>query len=39
VHGTIGVTKDYTMQLSTRRLWLWRDEFGGETEPAAKVGA
>jgi len=39
VHGAIGFTKEYSLQLSTRRLWSWRDEFGGESEWAAKVGA
>jgi acyl-CoA dehydrogenase len=39
VHGAIGFTKEYSLQLSTRRLWSWRDEFGGETEWAARVGA
>jgi alkylation response protein AidB-like acyl-CoA dehydrogenase len=39
VHGAIGFTKDYALQLSTRRLWSWRDEFGGDTEWAARVGA
>ena len=39
VHGAIGFTKEYSLQLSTRRLWAWRDEFGGDTEWAAKVGA
>lgn len=39
VHGAIGFTKDYSLQLLTRRLWSWRDEFGGETDWAAKVGA
>jgi acyl-CoA dehydrogenase len=38
VHGAIGFTKEYSLQLSTRRLWSWRDEFGGDTEWAAKVG-
>ena len=38
VHGAIGFTKEYSLQLSTRRLWSWRDEFGGEMEWAAKVG-
>ena len=31
VHGAIGFTKEYALQLSTRRLWSWRDEFGGDT--------
>ena len=39
VHGAIGFTKEYSLQLYTRRLWSWRDEFGGETDWAAKVGA
>jgi acyl-CoA dehydrogenase len=39
VHGAIGFTKDYSLQLSTRRLWSWRDEFGGEVEWAARIGA
>jgi alkylation response protein AidB-like acyl-CoA dehydrogenase len=39
VHGAIGFTRDYSLQLSTRRLWSWRDEFGGDTEWAARVGA
>jgi acyl-CoA dehydrogenase len=39
VHGAIGFTKEYSLQLSTRRLWSWRDEFGGDTEWAARVGA
>ena len=39
VHGAIGFTKEYALQLSTRRLWSWRDEFGGDMEWAAKVGA
>ena len=36
VHGAIGFTKEYALQLSTRRLWSWRDEFGGDTEWAAQ---
>jgi acyl-CoA dehydrogenase len=39
VHGAIGFTKEYSLQLTTRRLWSWRDEFGGEAEWAARVGA
>lgn len=39
VHGAIGFTKEYSLQLSTRRLWSWRDEFGGDTEWATRVGA
>ena len=39
VHGAIGFTKEYALQLSTRRLWSWREEFGPDPEWAAKVGA
>jgi acyl-CoA dehydrogenase len=39
VHGAIGFTKEYALQLSTRRLWSWREEFGGDPEWAAKVGS
>ena len=38
VHGAIGFTKEYSLQLSTRRLWSWREEFGSDPEWAAKVG-
>jgi acyl-CoA dehydrogenase len=39
VHGAIGFTKEYALQLSTRRLWSWREEFGGDPEWAARVGS
>jgi len=39
VHGAIGFTKEYALQLSTRRLWSWREEFGADPEWAARVGA
>jgi acyl-CoA dehydrogenase len=38
VHGAIGFTQEYALQLSTRRLWSWRDEFGPEGEWAARIG-
>lgn len=38
VHGAIGFTKEYSLQLATRRLWSWREEFGSDPEWAAKVG-
>lgn len=31
VHGAIGFTQEYALQLSTRRLWCWREEFGSES--------
>ncbi len=37
-HGAIGFTKEYALQLSTRRLWSWREEFGSDPEWAARVG-
>jgi acyl-CoA dehydrogenase len=39
VHGAIGFTKEYALQLSTRRLWSWREEFGSDPEWAARVGS
>lgn len=38
VHGAIGFTKEYALQLSTRRLWSWREEFGSDPEWAVRVG-
>ena len=32
VHGAIGFTHEFALQLLTRRLWSWRDEFGAEAE-------
>jgi acyl-CoA dehydrogenase len=26
VHGAIGITREYSLQYFTRRLWAWRDE-------------
>ena len=39
VHGAIGFTQEYALQLSTRRLWSWREEFGADPEWAARVGS
>jgi acyl-CoA dehydrogenase len=30
VHGAMGFTKEHSLHFATRRLWSWRDEFGGE---------
>jgi len=38
VHGAIGFTKEYALQLATRRLWSWREEFGSDPEWAARLG-
>jgi acyl-CoA dehydrogenase len=39
VHGAIGFTQEYALQLSTRRLWSWREEFGADSEWASRLGA
>jgi alkylation response protein AidB-like acyl-CoA dehydrogenase len=39
VHGAIGFTQEYGLQLATRRLWSWREEFGPDVEWAARLGA
>lgn len=31
VHAAMGFTREHDLHYSTRRLWSWRDEFGGET--------
>ena len=31
VHGAIGVTEEFDLQLYTRRLYEWRSQYGGET--------
>lgn len=38
IHGAIGFTEEYSLQLLTRRLWSWRDEFGDETEWSVALG-
>lgn len=38
VHGAMGFTQEYPLQLLTRRLWTWRDEFGAEPEWQALLG-
>jgi len=38
VHGAIGFTYEHALQFTTRRLWSWRAEFGGEGEWAAELG-
>ena len=37
-HGAIGFTKEHVLHRFTRRLWAWRDEFGGESEWAFALG-
>jgi acyl-CoA dehydrogenase len=38
VHGAIGFTYEHSLHYFTKRLWSWRDEFGGETEWARALG-
>lgn len=38
VHAAIGFTQEHQLQLSTRRLWAWRDEYGNEAHWAKKLG-
>jgi acyl-CoA dehydrogenase len=37
-HGAIGFTREYALHQYTRRLWCWRDEFGGEPYWQAELG-
>jgi len=38
VHAAIGFTREHPLQMSTRRLWAWRDEYGNEARWATKLG-
>lgn len=38
IHGAIGFTREYELQLATRRLWSWREEFGNESYWADRLG-
>jgi acyl-CoA dehydrogenase len=39
LHGAIGFTEEHPLHLLTRRVWAWRDEFGGDARWAAELGA
>ncbi len=39
LHGAIGYTDEHRLQLWTRRLWAWRDDFGTESEWGAVLGS
>lgn len=39
VHGAIGFTDEHALNVFTRRLWSWRDEFGGEAEWSRVIGS
>jgi acyl-CoA dehydrogenase len=36
--GAMGFTREHQLQYATRRLWAWRDEFGGEAYWQAELG-
>ncbi len=38
IHGAIGFTYEHSLHYFTKRLWSWRDEFGGEAEWALLLG-
>ncbi len=38
VHGAMGFTYEHSLHHATRRLWSWRDEFGGESVWNIRLG-
>ena len=38
VHGAMGFTHEHSLHFLTKRLWSWRDEFGGEAEWSRLIG-
>lgn len=38
IHGAIGMTREYSLHVWTRRLWAWREEFGNETHWSRELG-
>lgn len=38
VHGAIGFTAEHSLHRFAQRLWVWRDDFGGEAEWALGLG-
>lgn len=38
IHGAIGYTQEYALARLTRRLWQWREDFGGESYWADELG-
>ena len=38
LHGAIGFTDEYDLQLYTKRIWAWREEFGNEAQWTAVIG-
>ena len=38
VHGAMGFTQEHPLHFATRRLWAWRDEWGGESHWQERIG-
>jgi acyl-CoA dehydrogenase len=38
VHGAIGFSAEHVLHRYTQRMWAWRDDFGVESEWAARLG-
>lgn len=38
VHGAMGFTQEYELHFLTKRVWSWRDEFGGEKYWSVRIG-
>jgi alkylation response protein AidB-like acyl-CoA dehydrogenase len=38
VHGAIGFSAEHALHRYTQRLWAWRDDFGGESAWAVRLG-
>jgi acyl-CoA dehydrogenase len=38
VHGAIGFSREHVLHRFTHRLWAWRDDFGGESYWAVRLG-
>jgi alkylation response protein AidB-like acyl-CoA dehydrogenase len=38
VHGAIGFSGEHALHRYTQRLWAWRDDFGGESTWAVRLG-
>jgi acyl-CoA dehydrogenase len=38
VHGAMGYTMDHGLNLRSRRLWCWRDEYGNELHWQQRIG-
>ena len=39
VHGAMGYTREHALNLRSRRLWVWRDEYGEEVYWQTRLGA